>query len=414
MSAANKAWIAILLCFAALQLSCVSLPPQHAKGDASLQFPGLRCSDASGLRFYFTGDTFLSRAEELIRGARDYILIDSFVTVDDEKGKRVFSLLRQRMAEGLRVYVITDSCSGFVSGFVDGRTAVPYLVEIGIPVVEFNPIRVNRTARLPIFEYRDHRKFWLVDGETVVLGGQNIWSISLNPPEEGGTVDAMVEFRSGSAVAELLAGFVQEWNAYSMEKLDRGDFAVRRQPAGSTPLWLVHQDRFTKPLIGEMFDRLLGAAEREVWLIQSYTLPDRTLLSRIRSLSAEGVTVNILFSTAYRTMDKFFYATGYRMLDLIEAGAVLWEYEHPLSHLHYKGVIVDGRWFAVGSANLNYRSCHLSKELNIAFEGSDLGAPMLDQLSDLVAGSRRVSKLQASQRRGFKFLAYYLFLYFGG
>ena len=47
---------------------------------------------------WFTGDTFMQRAEELIREARDYILIDSFLIVDDEKTERIFELLMQKMA----------------------------------------------------------------------------------------------------------------------------------------------------------------------------------------------------------------------------------------------------------------------------------------------------------------------------
>ncbi|MBA7480005.1 Cardiolipin synthase [subsurface metagenome] len=418
---ARKAAAGFLICFFLFHLACTSLPRSNpaddtteAQGEGSLQFPGLRCCDVSGLRFYFTGDVFLQRAEELIRDARDYILINVFVIIDDQKGKHIIELLKQKMEENVRVYVITDSSSSFLSGFVEGRTAVPYLVERGIPVTEYNPIRANRTGRLPVFEYRDHQKFWLIDGETIVLGGQNIWAPSLNSPEELGTTDSMVEFRSSLAARELLSGFVREWNSYSMEKIKEEDFEVKPDSNGTNCLWLVHQDRFTNPLVGEMFDRLMDTAEEEIWLIQSYTLPDRSVIKKIRRLTAAGVKVNILFSSAYHSLDKFYYATGYRMLDLIRAGAVIWEYGNPKSHLHYKAVIVDDRWFTIGSANLNFRSCHLSKEVNILFEGSDLGAPMLENLEELKAGSYRVSEQTASERRGLRFLVFYLFLFFGG
>lgn len=410
-----------LICFFLFHLACTSLPRSNpaddetaAQGEGSLEFPGLQCCDVSGLRFYFTGDVFLKRAEELIREARDYIIINVFIILDDQKGKHIIELLKQKIEENVRVYVITDSCSGFLSVVFEGRTAVPYLVERGIPVTEYNPIRANRTGRLPVFEYRDHQKFWLIDGQTIVLGGQNIWAKSLNSPEESGTTDSMVEFRSSLAARELLSGFVREWNSYSMEKINEEDFEIKPNSNGTSCLWLVHQDGFTNPLVGEMFDRLMDTAKEEIWLIQSYTMPDRSVIKKIRRLTAAGVKVNILFSSAYHRLDKFYYSTGYRMLDLIRAGAVLWEYAHPKSHLHYKAVIVDDRWFTIGSANLNFRSCHLSKEVNILFEGSDLGAPMLENLEELKARSYRVSEQTASERRGLRFLVFYLILYFGG
>jgi cardiolipin synthase len=407
----------LLFSLAMLLLSCTSLPPDQTAsdrgkgpGESPSQFPGLWCCDVSGLRFWFTGDTFMQRAEELIRSARDYILIDSFLIIDDEKTERIFELLLQKMDENVRVYLITDASSGYVPG----RPAIPLLVESGIPITEYNPIRGNRVTRLPLFLQRDHRKFWLIDGQSVVLGGQNIYSVSLNSPAENGNTDTMVEFRSATAARELRDAFVREWNAYSMNKLRKEDFIVPPEGGGEQCLWLVHQDRLTKPVVGEMFSRLMDKAEREIWLIQSYALPDRSILRRIRKLTDAGVTVNIIYSSTFHTLDKFFYSTGYRMIDLIEAGARLWAYGSTTSHLHYKAVIVDEHWFAVGSANLNYRSAHLSKELNILFEGREMGAAMLDNLEELKANSRRISAEKALSYRGLRFLFYYLFLFFGG
>ena len=427
----GRAAAGFLLTVLLLLLGCTSLPPAGsgvegvaatagaaaASAGRLAQFPGLRCCDVSGLRFWFTGDAFMERAEELIREARDHILIDSFLIVEDDKGRRIMDLLKQKSEQGVRVCLITDSSSGFVPG----RTGVPYLAEIGLPVAEYNPMRASRIARLPVFLKRDHRKFWLIDGEIVALGGQNIYGASLNSPEEGGNTDTMVEFRSAAAFRELRDSFVRDWNAYSMDKLTAEAFpaqggggAASGGGAGGDCLWLVHQDRLSDRVVGKMFSRLMDEAQRELWLIQSYALPDRSILKRVRELTARGVSVNIFYSSTFHELDKFFYSTGYRMVDLIDAGAHLWEYGSPTSHLHYKGVIVDDRWFTVGSANLNFRSTHLSKEVNILFEGREMGAAMLENLEEIKANSRRITREMAAEYRGLKFLFYYAFLFFGG
>jgi len=406
---------ALLLAGILALLACTTIPraPRAtASGlspSAEQDFPGTRCEDVADLRFYFTGDTFLRRAEELIREARDYILIDSFILNEDEKGRCVFELLHAKMAQGVRVYLLADPSSGFVPG----RPGIPFLVQMGIPVTEFNPMRGSRLAGLPHFVYRDHRKFWVVDGERVVLGGQNISTVALASPEQGGNTDSMVEFRSATACRELVGSFVMEWNAYSMDKLRVSDFAVRQGlEADDSRAWLVHQD--SQAVARQMFGRLFDLAREEIWLIQDYTMPDRAVLERIRRLTATGVRVNILFSGAYNELDKFHFATGYRKLALIRAGARLWEYEHPLSHLHYKGVIVDGRWFAIGSANFNFRSAWLSKEVNLVFEGSATGEPMLQNLAFLASHSRPITEEEAAGYRGAKYLLYYLLLFLGG
>ncbi len=404
-----------LLPAAILLLACCSTIPRASR-DAPAQaplsgqedFPGIPCTDLADLRFHFTGDAFLRRAEELIREAQDYILIDSFLVNEDEKGKYVFALLRARMAQGVRVYLLTDASSGFVPG----RTGIPFLVRMGVPVTEFNPMRGSRLARLPLFVYRDHRKFWVVDGRRVVLGGQNLWTPSLASPEQSGNTDTMVEFRSAVACRELVGAFVREWNAYSMDKLRAADFPVPPAESSGSRAWLVHQDG--RAVAGRMFGRFFDLAREEVWLIQDYTMPDRAVLRRIRRLTDAGVRVNILFSGAYSLLDKFHYATGYRKGALLRAGAQLWEYGHPLSHLHYKGVVVDGRWFGVGSVNFNFRSAWLSKEVNLVFEGSSQGQPMLENLAFLAANSRPISEEEAAGYRGAKYLVYYLLLFLGG
>ncbi len=417
MSATAKARIVVLPLLFLFFLACTTLPPglpvennDTCSSRGNLSMPGLQCCDASRLRFYFTGDAFFPRAQELIREAQDYILIDSFLVIDDEKSSRIYQLLKEKMEQGVRVYILTDSSSGYVPG----RTAVPRLIELGIPVSEFNPIRSSRFARLPLFLYRDHRKFWLIDGRTVVLGGQNIWSKSLDSPEEYGNTDSMVEFRSATACRELVGSFVREWNAYSTDKLRRESFEIERGGEGTGCIWLVHQDGFGDTVVREMFGRLMDVAESEIWMIQAYAMADRSLLARIRSLTAAGVSVNIIFSSAYHILDKFYYATGYRMIDLIDAGARLWEYGHPISHLHYKGVIVDNRWFALGSANLNFRSSYLSKELNIVFEGADMGQAMLENLEQLKRRAVSISREKAAGYRGPRFFFYHLLLFFGG
>jgi cardiolipin synthase len=284
---------------------------------------------------------------------------------------------------------------------------------MGIPVTEFNPMRGSRLARLPLFLYRDHRKFWVVDGERVVLGGQNICTIGLASPERGGNTDSMVEFRSSTACRELVGAFVREWNAYSLDKLRLEDFPVRPASGpGTAPAWLVHQDG--RAVARQMFSRLFDLAREEVWLVQDYTMPDRSVLLRIRRLTASGVRVNILFSGSFSQMSKFHFATGYRKQPLIRAGARLWEYEHPLSHLHYKAVIVDGHWFGLGSVNFNFRSAWLSKELNLVFEGSELGRPMLENLAQLTSRSRPITGQEAAGYRGTVYFLYYLLLFLGG
>ena len=59
--------------------------------------------------YYNTGAEWNERTLELIEGAQDYILICTFLGVAHASTEPVWSALAQKMAEGVRVYILIDS-----------------------------------------------------------------------------------------------------------------------------------------------------------------------------------------------------------------------------------------------------------------------------------------------------------------
>ena len=141
----------------------------------------------------------------------------------------IFDALAERMADGVRVYMIVDSASYYRTYPMDAEpipASTPLARALGIPLIEYNPIRGRRIFTLLGLLDRDHRKFWVVDGRTVVTGGQNVDYDSLRDVGSGGCVDAMIEYDSPGAAAFLRDSFVRTWNAYSLDRLDPGDFSA--------------------------------------------------------------------------------------------------------------------------------------------------------------------------------------------
>ncbi len=349
----------------------------------------------------------------LVDLARDYILVDSFLVTDGPESREVLDALAKKAKEGVRVQVIGDSSSRFVpelQGF-------NYLNDRGVPAAEFHPIRGWRVFLLPNLFERDHRKFWVVDGRWVFLGGANVNDPSLMAPGQGGNRDLMMTLESRAAARRLTGSFVKTWNqSDGPGKLDEADFVTGEGRAESTAgegtsFWFFDQDdiriRPTKTEV--MMEGLFASARRTVWLVEPYTFVNPRILSSIRSMTDRGVQVNVLLSSQARA-PRFRYASFYGIKDLIESGAKVWIFDSAASPLHYKCALIDDELAYAGSSNLNLRSYRLSRELNVVFDHPGSVAEIRAVIHSVLKDCRIPTREEAKHYRTLPFLTWWLIM----
>jgi len=391
---------------------------REAYPDAAAFFEsrGVPSFGASEPALYMDGGAWYERAMELIAGAEDYILISSFLITDIDRQEAIFDALAERMADGVRVYMIVDSASYYRTYPMDAEpipASTPLARALGIPLIEYNPIRGRRIFTLLGLLDRDHRKFWVVDGRTVVTGGQNVDYDSLRDVGSGGCVDAMIEYDSPGAAAFLRDSFVRTWNAYSLDRLDPGDFAAEGD-RGEYRISIVDQGLRSPGLVTGMFDGFAAFASEELWLVQCYAYLTPSLLDKVRFAVDRGVRVKVVLSREHVTA-RALYGSYYGMLDLIDAGASVYLYESDVgSLLHFKLILADGKLASVGSANYNLRSQTTSRELSFVVSDPESLAMIRSELDALLASCRPVRREEARRYRGLPYLMQNLLMQFWG
>ena len=346
-------------------------------------------------------ELFVSGAEirrkmlQLIKGARHSILINSYLVTESEFTTQILSALKRKQAQGVRVHVITDSSSRFVVA----PAAFDELTAAGIPWVEFHPIRLATAPNLPRLLERDHRKVWIIDGRTVFLGGANLTYESLGDPGANANLDLMVAFDSPEAARRLTESFVATWNDGSQQKLRAEDFVIPETRRTDIEAWVFDQQLDGEPAnIGAMFSGLFSAARRELWLVHAYTFTNPTLLRMVRDATARGVRVHLVLG--HRAVGRrLLCASYYGIRDFQQAGGEVWIHDRPATYLHSKGVLADDRWTCVGSANLNRRSCGLSREVGVVFDDPGLARQFRAHVDAVRADSHRVSPAEARRYR---------------
>jgi cardiolipin synthase len=366
-------------------------------------------------RLSMDGEEWTARALELIGGAKDYILVCSFLLTEHPNAERVLEALAEARGRGVRVRILVDSASYFRTyprSTKAVRASVDRAKELGIPIAEYNPIRGRRVFTLFGLLDRDHRKFWVVDGRIGVVGGQNVDFDSLRSPEESGCIDAMAEFESPGAIAELRDSFVTSWNSFSLERIAASDFPVAASEPDASTVELRLVDQGPPGGAGKttaMFDAVFARAGEELWMIQCYTFLTPALLARIRGAIERGVDVNIVLSAGH-IASRFSSGSYYGISRLIDAGARVYIYESPKSNLlHYKMMMADDAMAAIGSANYNFRSQVFSREVSVVFTDAESLALVRDRLGEIKPYLRRIGAKEALAYRNLgNFLSYLL------
>lgn len=367
----------------------------------------------SSPRFSDNGPAIKAEMLRLIGMAQDHILVGSFLLTSGPESREIFDALAARAKAGVRVQVIGDASSRFVPE----EQAFDYLNEKGVPVAEFNPVRGWRLAFLPILLERDHRKFWIIDGRWVSLGGANINEPSLVSPDAGGNRDLMVTVESPAAAAALTRSFVDTWNeSDGPGNLNLSDFGVGKPLAHpSSEFWFFNQEKIhQKPsMTSVMMDGLFASAEDTIWLVEPYTFVNESILSDIRKMAGRGVEVNVVLSSQARA-PRFRYASFFGIKDLSEAGAKVWIFDSETSSLHYKCALVDDDLAYVGSSNLNLRSFHLSRELNTVFDDPPSVARVQEVIDSVLKDCRLVAPEEAKKYRSLPFFTWWAIMQVAG
>ena len=106
----------------------------------------------------------------------------------------------------------------------------------------------------------------------------------------------------------------------------------------------------------------------------------------IKAASERGVIVNFVFGESPRYA-RFRYASYFGLKSILEAGGKVWIHNDKSSPHHYKVILVDDNLMEVGSANLNFRSYHLSKETSLVIDDEVSAGKVRGELNNILNDS---------------------------
>ena len=306
----------------------------------------------TSVRYYPLGEDYWRDLLTDLKNAKSYIYLEYFIIQEGEMWGEILDILARKARAGLRIRVLYDGTCEL------NRLPHDYskrLGGLGIECHMFSPLLPFLSTH---YNYRDHRKILVIDGDIAYTGGVNFADeyVNLTHPF-GHWKDSGIRVQ-GRAAESFLLMFSEMWEVSDpsapLEATCIRDTSVPREaegfvlPFGDSP--------FDSDKVGEqVYMDFLNRAERYVHIMSPYLILDGELQNAICFAAQRGVDVSLILPGIPDKKFAYLLAKTYFPV-LMEAGVKIYTYTP--GFLHAKSFVADGKRAFVGSINLDYRSLY--------------------------------------------------------
>ncbi|MFL1407614.1 cardiolipin synthase [Marinobacter sp. M1N3S26] len=326
---------------------------------------------------------------DAMENATEYILLEFYIVRSDRVGERILSILRRKLAQGVRVYFLYDDI-GSLS--LPGRY-LNALKSAGAHVISFGNGNVRR-RRLQI-NFRNHRKILVCDGRVGFVGGINLGDEYLGKDHHQETWRDTHCRIMGPAVLGLQLAWLEDWNwaaeenptlSWQPHRASDSDQQVLVLPSSPADLW---------ETCTLFFLNCINNARERIWIASPYFVPDFQVMNALQLAAMRGVDVRILIPEKSDHILIGLAAYSY-LVSANECGIRICQYLP--GFMHQKVVLVDNRYAAVGTANLDNRSMRLNFEITALSTAPDFVAEVEAMLEADLANSRVLQRADYEDR----------------
>ena len=329
------------------------------------------------------GDQIFPAMLKAIRAAQKTITFESYIYWSGDIGEEFADALAERANAGVKVHLLVDAVGS--SRLDDAQ--MKSMTEQGVELELYRPLRWYTLAR---FNNRTHRKLLVVDGKIGFTGGVGIagaWTGNAQDADHWRDSHYRVE---GPVVAQMQGVLIDNWTKTTGTVLHGEGYFPELLPVGDQSAQMFS----SSPTGGSesmalMYLLAITAAKATIDLSSSYFVPDRLSKDALVAALQRGVRVRII--TPGRHMDAAVVRMASRgeWGDLLEAGALMHEYQPTMYHC--KMMIVDSLLVSVGSTNFDTRSFKLNDEANLNVFNADFAREQTANFESDLKLSRQIT-----------------------
>ena len=309
------------------------------------------------------GDEIFPSMLQAIQSAQASITFETYIYWAGDIGRAFADALAAKARSGVKTHVLLD----WVGSAKIDNALLDEMESSGVQIKKFHPPHWSHLGRL---NNRTHRKLLVVDGKVAFTGGVGIapeWTGHAQDPKHWRDTHFRVE---GPVVGQMQSVFLDNWVKVTGEVLHGPAYF----PDLSSPGKGQAQMFSSSPSGGSesmqlMYLLAISGALRSIDLSASYFVPDELTVQALVEAMRRGVKLRIVVPGKYIDSETVRGASRARWGPLLEAGALIAEYQPTMYHC--KVMVVDELLVSVGSTNFDNRSFRLNDEATLNIYDTD-------------------------------------------
>ena len=307
--------------------------------------------------YFPLGDDMLPALLEDLKKAERYIFMEYFIIDEGVMWGEILAILEEKAKAGLDVRVMFDGMNEMTTLSYD---YIERLHKVGIKAQAFSPVKPILST---YYNYRDHRKITVIDGQVSYTGGVNIADEYVNKRQRFGHWKDTALRLDGFAVQTLKALFLTMWSVTGVDDPADMDRYLQEKPQKKKSEGLVlpyANSPLTYHKVAEnVYLHLLNTSTDYVYIMTPYLILDDELVRAMTFAARRGVDVRIIMPGIPDKQYAFDIATTY-FKALLGAGVRIFRYTP--GFVHAKVYISDAKQAVVGTINTDYRSLYQNFE----------------------------------------------------
>lgn len=346
---------------------------------------GANFTEHNKIQTYVNGDEIFPAMIKTIRGAKEYIYLESYIVWEGDVARELAEALANRARDGVRVQALFD----WHGSQEVGRKFEKLLKDAGVelkfyhPLSWYNPFSWKDVGNL---DNRTHRRILVVDGVAAFTGGAGFadeWKGDARNKNEWRDNHYKLE---GPAV-QFMSGVFSEnwWSAGGKFSFDRS--IETKQSNGPLMVQVARSSPGTAIPAGiTTFSAAIEAARKSIKISTPYFVPEELLLKKLVEASKRGVLVELIVPGT--SSDNAVVRTASRGMwgALLKSGIKIFEFNTSLYHC--KVLVVDDEFVTIGTSNWDARSLRLNDEVIV----NVLGRSFAEEQKSIFEADKSVSK----------------------
>lgn len=348
------------------QLAAPSRDGLNAAESVVQSLTGVPFTRGNQVKLLMGGKATYASMLEAIAEARSYIYVQFYIVRDDNSGRKLRDALIEKARCGVRVNFLYDEIGSIklADSFLDTMR------EESIEVSGFKTTR-GRNNRLQL-NFRNHRKLFVVDGQTGFIGGHNLGDEYVTYRDTHLRID-------GPAAQHIQLSFMKDWFWATEQVLQSNLIAEPHGDLGQA-VSIVNTGPADKiPYCSLLFTTLINMSRERLWLTSPYFVPDDVMVRSLQAAAMRGVDVRIILpAKADQRLVELASFTYYA--NMTDSGVKLFRFKDRF--MHQKVILVDNLVAGVGTVNLDNRSLYLNFEATGLVADDDFVAQVEKMLED--------------------------------